>query len=149
MNRISAYSKGWDCFGKQEDWLTGDARKGVYAPASHDQDREGRALRLPNTSASGTSALAPRGISPAPHQTLNGVLRLTVIRPVPTLQPADYSGFMGWFARDKEKERFYLLPGMGGRNLRRKRTIILRWSIVAGLFTSAALAILLYFISKS
>jgi hypothetical protein len=74
---------------------------------------------------------------------------LTVIRLVPTLQAADYRGFMAWFARDKEKERFYLLPGMGGRNLRRKRTIILRWSIVAGLFTSAALAILLYFISKS
>jgi hypothetical protein len=62
---------------------------------------------------------------------------------------AGYRGFMAWFAHDKEKERFYLLPGMGGRNLRRKRTIILRWSIVAGLFTSAALAFLLYWISKS
>jgi hypothetical protein len=56
---------------------------------------------------------------------------------------------MALFARDKEKERFYLLPGMGGRNLRRKRRIILQWSIVAGLCTSAALAILLYYISKS
>ncbi len=56
---------------------------------------------------------------------------------------------MALFAHDKEKERFYLLPGMGGRNLRRKRRIILQWSIVAGIFTSAALAALLYFISKS
>jgi len=56
---------------------------------------------------------------------------------------------MALFARDKEKERFYLLPGMGGRNLRRKRSIILRWSIVAGLLTSAVLAALLYIISKN
>jgi hypothetical protein len=56
---------------------------------------------------------------------------------------------MALFARDKEKERFYLLPGMGGRNLRRKRLVILRWSIVAGIFTSAALAVLLYYISRS
>ena len=56
---------------------------------------------------------------------------------------------MALFARDKEKERFYLLPGMGGKNLRRKRRVILRWSIVAGLFTSVVLAILLYLISKN
>jgi hypothetical protein len=56
---------------------------------------------------------------------------------------------MALFAHDKEKERFYLLPGMGGKNLRRKRRVILRWSIVAGLFTSVVLAILLYLISKN
>jgi|SRR6516162_581288 hypothetical protein len=55
---------------------------------------------------------------------------------------------MAWFARDKEKERFYLLPGMGGRNLRRKRRVILQWSIIAGLFTSAIMAGLLYLISR-
>ena len=55
---------------------------------------------------------------------------------------------MALFARDKEKERFYLLPGMGGRNLRRKRRIILKWSIVAGLFVSALLAYILYWISS-
>ena len=58
---------------------------------------------------------------------------------------------MAWFARDKEekeKERFYLLPGMGGRNLRRKRRVILQWSLAAGLVVSAALAFLLYLISK-
>lgn len=56
---------------------------------------------------------------------------------------------MALFVRDKEKERFYLLPGMGGKNLRRKRRTILKWSIIAGLLTSAILAILLYLISKS
>jgi len=36
---------------------------------------------------------------------------------------------------------------MGGRNLRRKRRLILQWSIVAGLIASAILAGLLYWLS--
>jgi hypothetical protein len=55
---------------------------------------------------------------------------------------------MGWFVRDKEKDRFYLLPGMGGRALRRKRKVILTWSIFAGLLVSLAVALALYFMSK-
>jgi len=54
---------------------------------------------------------------------------------------------MALFARDKERERFYLLPGQGGRNMRRKHKIILGWSIVAGILTSAILACLLYLLS--
>jgi hypothetical protein len=54
---------------------------------------------------------------------------------------------MGWFVRDKEKDRFYLLPGMGGRALRRKRKVILQWSIAAGLFASGVVAWILYLIS--
>jgi len=54
----------------------------------------------------------------------------------------------GFFTRDKEKDRFYLLPGMGGRALRRKRKVILIWSIVAGLLTSGVVASILYFISQ-
>ncbi len=55
---------------------------------------------------------------------------------------------MGWFARDPEKNRFYLLPGMGGRAFRRKRRVILQASIAAGLFVSALVACLLYLISR-
>jgi hypothetical protein len=55
---------------------------------------------------------------------------------------------MAWFVRDKERDRFYLLPGMGGRALRRKRKLILQWSIVAGLFASAVVAWILYLISR-
>ena len=51
------------------------------------------------------------------------------------------------FARDKEKDRFYLLPGMGGRALRRKRKVILKWSIAAGLVASLLVAGLLYWLS--
>jgi hypothetical protein len=43
-----------------------------------------------------------------------------------------------------ERGRFYLLPGMGGSALRRKRKLILQWSIVAGLVVSGVVAGLLY-----
>jgi hypothetical protein len=54
---------------------------------------------------------------------------------------------MPWLERNKERERFYLLPGMGGRGLRRKRRKIMLWSIVAGLLASALMAGILYLIS--
>ncbi len=49
--------------------------------------------------------------------------------------------------KDRERHRFYLLPGMGGRALRRKHRRILRWSLIAGLFVSALLAGLLYLLN--
>ncbi len=55
---------------------------------------------------------------------------------------------MLWFERDRERERFYLLPGMGGRARRQKEMRYLRWSIAAGLVVSAVLATLLYFLSR-
>lgn len=54
----------------------------------------------------------------------------------------------GFFKRDKEKDRFYLLPGMGGRALRRKRKVILIWSIIAGLLTSGVFAAILVYMSR-
>ena len=56
---------------------------------------------------------------------------------------------MIWFGKKKEQERYYLLPGMGGRNLRRKRKWMLQWSIAGGLFASLLLAWLLYWISHN
>jgi hypothetical protein len=55
---------------------------------------------------------------------------------------------MLWFQRDKERERFYLLPGMGGRALRRKQRVFLQWSIVFGLIISAIFACVLYLMSR-
>jgi hypothetical protein len=55
---------------------------------------------------------------------------------------------MLWFERDKEKQRFYLLPGMGGRALRRKHRRFLGWAIAFGLVVSAVLACALYLISR-
>ena len=56
---------------------------------------------------------------------------------------------MAWFDDKKEKERFYLLPGMGGRALRRKHKRILGWSLLAALAVSLLLAYLLYFIHST
>jgi hypothetical protein len=56
---------------------------------------------------------------------------------------------MAWFERDKERERFYLLPGQGGRALRRKQKLILQWSLVAGAFASFGVAYLLYWMSRT
>ena len=56
---------------------------------------------------------------------------------------------MSWFKRDKERERFYLLPGMGGRARRRKEMVFLRWAIAAGLVVSAVMACIMYFLSRN
>jgi hypothetical protein len=51
---------------------------------------------------------------------------------------------MNWFARDKERERYYLLPGQGKRSLQRKRKLMLLWSVVVGLLVSIVLALLFF-----
>jgi hypothetical protein len=55
---------------------------------------------------------------------------------------------MAWFGKAKERGRFYLLPGMGGRAYRRKQKLFLQVSLVAGLLASAALAGLLYWLHR-
>ncbi len=52
------------------------------------------------------------------------------------------------FGLKRDKERYYLLPGMGGSNLRRKQRLILQWSLAAGLCVSAILACVLYWLSN-
>ena len=49
---------------------------------------------------------------------------------------------------DKERDRFYLLPGMGGREARRKHVYFLKLSIVAALGISAILALVMYLINR-
>ena len=49
--------------------------------------------------------------------------------------------------REKDKERFYLLPGMGGRAYRRKYYLTLKVSIAVGLLVSGALAWAIYFLN--
>jgi hypothetical protein len=48
----------------------------------------------------------------------------------------------------KEPERYYLLPGMGGRAARRKQMLFWKWSIIAGLVVSAILAAVLYLMNR-
>jgi hypothetical protein len=52
------------------------------------------------------------------------------------------------FKRNKEAQRFYLLPGQGGAAFRRKQRFILTWAIIVGLAVSAGLAVLMYFLDK-
>lgn len=49
---------------------------------------------------------------------------------------------------DKERERFYLLPGQGGRAARRKHLYFLKWSVLAALGISAILALVMYLINR-
>jgi len=53
-----------------------------------------------------------------------------------------------WLARNKERQRFYLLAGMGGSGARRKHRRILGWAIAAGLLVSAVLAWLMFFFNR-
>jgi hypothetical protein len=53
------------------------------------------------------------------------------------------------FARDKDKDRYYLFPGQGGRSARRKHRKILLWAIAFGLIASAFIAGVLWFMNKS
>jgi hypothetical protein len=49
------------------------------------------------------------------------------------------------FERNRERPRFYLLPGMGGRAARQKHKWMLQWAIIAGLLVSTAFGAVLYF----
>lgn len=50
--------------------------------------------------------------------------------------------------RNKETERFYLLPGQGGAAYRRKQKFILTWAIIVGVAVAAILGALMYFLDK-
>ena len=50
---------------------------------------------------------------------------------------------------NKERERYYLLPGQGGPAARRKRRIFLKWSIVACLIFSALMALVMYLFNRA
>jgi hypothetical protein len=48
----------------------------------------------------------------------------------------------------KEPERFYLLPGQGGRAARRKQIYFLKLSAIAGLGIAAMVAALMYLLNR-
>jgi hypothetical protein len=51
------------------------------------------------------------------------------------------------FQKEKKRQRFYLLPGQGGRATRRKHRFILLWAVATGVVVSAVLAGVLYLIN--
>lgn len=53
---------------------------------------------------------------------------------------------MGLFSKDKERERYYLLPGMGGRSSQRKQKTALLWALLVGLTVASAFASIAYWL---
>lgn len=51
--------------------------------------------------------------------------------------------------REKDKERYYLLPGMGGKAYRQKQNRILKASIAVGIVVSLAVGLAMYFSQHS
>ncbi len=49
--------------------------------------------------------------------------------------------------RNKEEHRYYLLPGMGKAN-KRKRAVFFRWAVAVGLLASALIAIFIYYSNR-
>ena len=49
---------------------------------------------------------------------------------------------------NKEPERFYLLPGMGGQEARRKHLYFLKLAAIAGLGIAAIVAALMYLFNR-
>jgi hypothetical protein len=50
---------------------------------------------------------------------------------------------------NKEKQRYYLLPGQGGRAHRRKQWFILKWSFVVALVVAGILAALMIWLNRA
>jgi hypothetical protein len=48
--------------------------------------------------------------------------------------------------REKEKERYYLLPGQGGRASRRKQMMMLKAALGVGTVIALIVALFLYFL---
>jgi len=56
---------------------------------------------------------------------------------------------MRWFKRErKEPERFYLLPGQGGRARHRKRRMMILWSLAVGLPVAVIVAVTIYWLNQ-
>jgi hypothetical protein len=51
--------------------------------------------------------------------------------------------------KEKERERFYLLPGQGGRALRRKQRFFLKWSLIVAFIIALILAGIMYLLNRS
>ncbi len=57
---------------------------------------------------------------------------------------------MSWipFKREREPERYYLLPGQGGASYRRKRNVMLAWSVTIALLLSGGLTAFFFYLNR-
>jgi hypothetical protein len=50
--------------------------------------------------------------------------------------------------KKKPRERFYLLPGQGGRSFHRKQRLFIRWAIGVSLVCGTVMAVVIWWMSK-
>ncbi len=50
--------------------------------------------------------------------------------------------------KDKPRERFYLLPGQGGKNFYRKQRYFLLWSVAVGLVLGVVLTAVMWWMAQ-
>lgn len=50
--------------------------------------------------------------------------------------------------RSEEKERYYLLPGQGGKLYQKKQRQIIIWSICAAIFISSIIVAIMFFTDR-
>jgi hypothetical protein len=55
---------------------------------------------------------------------------------------------MFWPKKDREKDRFYLLPGQGGRAYRRKQKYILTCAGIVALIVAAIVGTAIYWMNR-
>lgn len=54
-----------------------------------------------------------------------------------------------WFGnKNKPRERFYLLPGQGGRSYRAKQKVFLTWAVVVALLFGSVLTAVMWWVSR-
>jgi hypothetical protein len=50
--------------------------------------------------------------------------------------------------KQKPRERFYLLPGQGGRSYHQKQRLIMRWTVAAALSFGTVLGVVLWLLAR-
>ena len=80
---------------------------------------------------------------------MEGGLGCGLTSPARDSNPKSIPAHMFRSKSDKEKKRFYLLPGQGGRAYHRKQMLILKSALIVGLLVSATFALIMYFIYRN
>ena len=50
--------------------------------------------------------------------------------------------------KNKEPERFYLLPGQGGKNFQRKQKVFLIWTVIVAVIFGGLLSLLMWWFTR-
>ena len=62
--------------------------------------------------------------------------------------PVCYVAGVFFRRKNKPRERFYLLPGQGGRNYHRKQRVLRRWAILVALVFGTVMAVVMWWLSR-